>query len=64
MSLVRDQLLADYKAEHLIDADIAQRFEIPEELVIALMDGYYDEVFETLIIGPRQTAIHAVAATR
>lgn len=61
---VRDQLLVDYRAGEITEADVAQRFEIPEELVMALMDEYYDEVFETLIVGPRKAALHAVASGR
>lgn len=57
---VRDQLVEDYRSGHIGDADIAQQFEIPEYLIQALMDEYYDEVYETLIVKPRQASIRAV----
>lgn len=47
----RDTLMDDYVAKRLADFDIAQIFAIPEWLVSAVMHPYYDQVYNTLVIG-------------
>lgn len=58
--MVRDQIVDDYRMNRITPADVAQRFEIPEQLVKALMDPYYEEVYETLVITPRKASIKVV----
>lgn len=47
----RDQYVADYRAGRIADFDIAERFEIPEWTAEALMDDYYDQVYEAFVNG-------------